>query len=169
MKTYISFSLQKWTHHQYSSSCYCIQFCRQAGKEAGGGYRRGLYRFCLQPNVFILTQLYKANVITNSVVALCYTSELSIRTIKEEEDSFLDDLPHKTEIILVQTLLCWLMLRIRSRYNYFFRSAWAHCRTNNKHKHEHLNIKSVSPFVAFTLNIKGNLVKYTRYVFFVTF
>ena len=62
-------------------------------------------QFCLQPKVFILALLYKQNVITNSVVAPCATAELSIYAIKEEEDSFLDDWPHKTEIILVQTLL----------------------------------------------------------------
>ena len=113
MQLYICFSLQKLTHHEYSSCC-CIQFRRQAGKEAGGGYRRGLCSVLSPAKSLYFTPLLQANVLTNSVVASCATRELSISAIKEEEEeSFLDDWPHKTEIILVQTLLCWLMLRIR--------------------------------------------------------
>ena len=90
-----------------TAAAAAFNFVGRAGKQAGGGYRRSLCSVLSPAKSFYFRILLQANVITSSVVASCATRELSISAIKEEEEeSFLDDWPHKTEIILVQTLLC---------------------------------------------------------------
>ena len=52
---------------------------------------------------------------------------LSTSAIKEEEESFLDDWPHKTEIILVQTMLA--------------NAAYTHYTTTTSFEvHEHISV-----------------------------
>ena len=111
MQLYICFYEQKRSHHKHSCSC-CIHL--QAGRQNKQVAATVVYvRFLSPAKSFYFSPFLQANVITNSVVVSCATRVLSISAIKEEEESFLDDWPHKTKLILVQTLLCWLMLRIR--------------------------------------------------------
>ena len=75
------------------------------------------------------------------------TRVLSIRAIKEGEESFLDEWPHKTE----RNFCSDTTLLAIPTYTYHTTTSFELHeyipRMNNKYKHEHLNIKSVSLFL----------------------